>query len=279
MIFIFLFIYNMTEKIDFVEKSTTFVSTTKTFKSEIVIHDQYRKINRKNEIKFIKLNSNNYQNWTNDMKILLSIKMMWFLIFETISMFDSLKFFDHVKWLIDDVQTKTWIYVNLKNSQHNHIKKLIIAHAMWKTLKKMHDAFDQKKFNFFKKKFFNYKAEATKLIDDVCSNLFRLQIIIRDIKSNETSIDLNIAFILINSIDNKTYIMIKYYLKNMKNLTLIHIKKRLKLIKQKIKNDSITDDVANKSKISNKKRSKKQKNKRECYFCNKQKHYKLKCFK
>ena len=143
----------------------------------------------------------------------------------------------------------------------------------------MHDAFDQKKFNFFKKKFFNYKTETTKSINDVRNNLFRLQITIRDIKSDETSIDLNIALILINSIDNETYIMIKYYLKNMKNLTLIHIKKRLKLIKQKIKNDSITDDVANKSKISNKKRSKKQKNKRECYFCNKRKHYKLKCFK
>ena len=143
----------------------------------------------------------------------------------------------------------------------------------------MHDAFDQKKFNFFKKKFFNYKTKTTKLIDDVCSNLSRLQMIIRDIRLTKTSTDLNIALTLINSIDNETYIMIKYHLKNMKNLTLIHIKKRLKLIKQKIKNDSITDDVANKSKISNKKRSKKQKNKRECYFCNKRKHYKLKCFK
>ena len=124
----------------------------------------------------------------------------------------------------------------------------------------MHDAFNQKKFSFFKKKFFNYKTETMKSIDDVCSNLSRLQMIIRDIKSNEISTDLNITFILINSIDNETYIMIKYHLKNMKNLTLIHIKKRLKLIKQKIKNDSIIDDVANKSKISNKKRSKKQKN-------------------
>ena len=141
----------MSEKIDFVEKSTSFILITKASESEIVINDQYRKINKKNEIKFIKLNSDNYQNWTNDMKILLSIKMMWFLIFKTAAMFDSLKFFDRMKWLIDDVQTKTWIYVNLKNSQHNHIKKLIIAHAMWKTLKKVHDAFDQKKLNFLKK--------------------------------------------------------------------------------------------------------------------------------
>ena len=52
----------MSEKIDFVEKSTTFVLIAKASESEIVIDDQYRKINRKNEIKFIKLNSDNYQN-------------------------------------------------------------------------------------------------------------------------------------------------------------------------------------------------------------------------
>ena len=52
----------MSEKINFVEKSMLFVSITKTSESEIVIDDQYKKINKKNEIKFIKLNSNNYQN-------------------------------------------------------------------------------------------------------------------------------------------------------------------------------------------------------------------------
>ena len=51
----------MSEKIDFVEKSTLFVSITKASESEIVIDDQYKKINRKNKIKFIKLNSDNYQ--------------------------------------------------------------------------------------------------------------------------------------------------------------------------------------------------------------------------
>ena len=132
-----------------------------------------------------------------------------------------------------------------------------------KDIKKMHDSFDFKKFNFLKKKFFNYKTEATKSINNVYSNLFQPQIIIRNIRLTKILIDLNIAFLLINLIDNETYIMIKYYLKNIKNLTLIYIKKRTKLIKQKIKNDSITDDVANKLKISNKKRSKKQKNKNE----------------
>ena len=52
----------MFEKINFVKKSTTFVLIAKTFEFEIVIDDQYKKINRKNEIKFIKLDLNNYQN-------------------------------------------------------------------------------------------------------------------------------------------------------------------------------------------------------------------------
>ena len=51
----------MSEKIDFVEKSTLFVLITKASEFENVINDQYKKINKKNEIKFIKLNSNNYQ--------------------------------------------------------------------------------------------------------------------------------------------------------------------------------------------------------------------------
>ena len=50
----------MSEKIDFVEKSTLFILMTKAFESEIVIDDQYKKINKKNEIKLIKLNLNNY---------------------------------------------------------------------------------------------------------------------------------------------------------------------------------------------------------------------------
>ena len=52
----------MSEKINFVEKLTTIVLIAKASEFQIVINDQYRKVNRKNEINFIKLNSNNYQN-------------------------------------------------------------------------------------------------------------------------------------------------------------------------------------------------------------------------
>ena len=157
------------------------------------------------------------------MKILLSVKMMWFLINEIVKQLDFLKSIDRIKWLADDAQTKTWIYTNLKNSQHNYIKKMIISNVMWKTLKKMHDAFDQRRLNFLKKKFFNYKAE-TESIDEITNNLTKLQMIIRNIKETKTSMNLNVVLILINAVNDKAYALIKFHLENMKNLILIHIK-------------------------------------------------------
>ena len=111
----------------------------------------YVKANRKGELKFTKLNFDNYQNWADGMKILLSVNMMWPLVNEITKQFGSLKSIDRMEWLADDVQAKAWIYTNLKNSQHNHIKEMTTANAMWKTLKKMHDAFDQGRLNFLKK--------------------------------------------------------------------------------------------------------------------------------
>ena len=43
----------MTEKIDFVKKSTKFVSTAKTSESEIVINDQYKIINKKMKLNLL----------------------------------------------------------------------------------------------------------------------------------------------------------------------------------------------------------------------------------
>ena len=233
----------------------------------------YVKANRKGELKLTKLNSDNYQSWADGMKILLSVKMMWSLINGISKQPGSLRPIDRMKWLADDVQTKAWIYTNLKDSQHNHIKKMTIANAMWKALKKVHGALDQGRLNFLKKKFFNYKA-GTESIDEIASNLTRLQMIIRNIRETKASTDLNVALILINAVDDEAYALTKFHLKNMKNLTLIHIKKRLKIVEQRIKNDQGTDEVANKTKTKGK-----DKNNRDCYYCKRKGHIKFKCFK
>ena len=52
----------MSERIDFAERPASSVSLIEAFEPEAVIDGQYRKVNKKNEIKLIKLNSNNYQN-------------------------------------------------------------------------------------------------------------------------------------------------------------------------------------------------------------------------
>ena len=68
-----------------------------------------------------------------------------------------------------------------------------------------------------KKKFFNYKAGPSESIDDASSNLVRLQMTIRDIKSSEASTDLDVALTLINSVDDEAYILAKYHFEEMKN--------------------------------------------------------------
>ena len=93
----------------------------------------------------------------------------------------------------------------------------------------MHDAFDQKRFNFCKKKIFNYKTE-TETIDEIASNLIKLQIIMRNMKKTKASINLNVAFILINAVNDEAYALAKFYLKNMKNLTLCYVRKVMIII-------------------------------------------------
>ena len=138
----------------------------------------------------------------------------------------------------------------------------------------MHGALGQSRLNFLKRKFFNYKTGPNESIDDVSSELSRMQMIIKDIKSSEASTDLNIAFILINFIDHETYTMAKYHFEDMEDLTLAHIKKRLKFVKQRIKNETnATNESANKAEPD------RQKKNRKCFFCDKKGHMKKKCFK
>lgn len=127
--------------------------------------------------------------------------------------------------------------------------------------------------NFLNKKIFNYKAGVAESIDDILSELSRLQIIIQGIKETEAPIDLDVAFTLINLVDNKVYVMARYHLKNKRKLTLANTKEGLKLVEQKIQ------DVINpKEDTANKAFSKSQSGS-FCFHCEKPAHFKAKCFK
>lgn len=237
------------------------------------LDNQYVKANRKGEITLTKLNSNNYQSWADDMEILLSAKRMWTLVVGTEKMPGLLRPRDRMEWLADDAQAKAWIYVNVEDRQHNHIERLATSHAMWEALKKVHGEVGQWRLNFLKIRFFKYKAGATESIDDVCSNLSRLQMTIRNIKSTEAPTDLDVALVLINSVHDEAYTLAKYHLEAMDNLTLDHARKRLKLVEQKIKDDISNDEMANKT------GGPKGKDTRKCYHCKKRGHIKPKCYK
>lgn len=138
----------------------------------------------------------------------------------------------------------------------------------------MHRALDQRRLNFLKRKFFNLKTITGQSINDIFSELTRLQTIIRNIKTSETSTNLNVILIFINSVDDEAYELMKFHLNDMKDFILIHTKERLKSIKQQIKNNLIIDKKINKSESTASK-----KNDRKCFFCKKKGHFKKKCFK
>ena len=241
--------------------------------------NQYNKAILKGEIKLTKLNAENFQSWSEGMQLLLAAKKLWRLVKGTEKKPDPItRPNDHEAWVTDDDQAKAWIYVNLEDAQHNHIRGQATSHDMWEALRKVHGALGQGRLNFLKRKFFNYKAGPSESIDDVSSELSRLQLIIRDIKDTEAPTDLDVALTLINSVDDEAYTLAKYHLEEMENLTLAHTKERLKSVEQRLKDDQASDEKANRSGPSVPGQGPR-KEERECHHCKKKGHLKRQCFK
>lgn len=102
---------------------------------------------------------------------------------------------------------------------------------MWETLKKVHETLSQGRLNFLKRQFFINRAGVTESINDILGKLSQLQLIIRNIRESKATINLDVAIAWINFVDNESYTMAKYYLKDMRDSTLAHTKERLKLVK------------------------------------------------
>ena len=236
---------------------------------------QYIKAVLKGEIKITKLTPDNYQSWSDGMELLLDAKMLWPIVDGSIKAPDPItRPVDYRNWTFDDKQAKAWIYVNIEDSQHNHVKGLKTSNSVWEALRKVHGAQGRGRLNYLLKKFYNYKAGATETIDDVASELTNLQMMIRDIRSTEAPTDLNVALTLIDAVDNESYTMAKYYLEGQDDLSLADTKERLKLVEQKLRDETSKDgekaNIAGKGPRGTK---------RKCYHCDQPGHIKIKCFK
>lgn len=122
-------------------------------------------------------------------------------------------------------------------------------------MKKVYSALGEDGLNFLQRQFFTYWARVAKSIDNISSKLLWLQLITRDIKELQAPTDLDVILPLINSVDNESYSMAKYYREDMRNLSLIYIKERFKLVEQKIQDKTNAEmQTTNKASAKGKKK-------------------------
>lgn len=131
----------------------------------------------------------------------------------------------------------------------------------------------QGRLNYLKQKFFKYKIGIIESIDKFFSKLAQFQLIIQDIKESKEPINLDMILTMINSMNIKFYTMAKYNLEDMHKPTLATTKKRLKLVKQKIKDKTNTETESGNKIFA------KRKNKLLYFHYDKPRHIKIKCFK
>ena len=89
------------------ESGSTTASTAMSASAAMFLNNQYIKASTKEKVKFIKLNFDNYQSWSNDMEFFFGAKTLWFLIDEIEKIPDlKIKSVDHKVWKFDDNQIK-----------------------------------------------------------------------------------------------------------------------------------------------------------------------------
>lgn len=111
-------------------------------------------------------------------------------------------------------------------------------------------------------------------IEHVKSELCRIREMIRNVRATEVSTEFDVAWALMNAVDNGAYDLAKYHLEEMKDLTLAYTVDRMKAVEMKLKdtNTPITES-APKGREANRKDSKD----RTSYHCGESGHIKFYC--
>lgn len=244
-----------------------------TSRASITQDHQYSKGRLKGKIELTKLNADNYHDWSCGMELLLKTKNVWLVVNGTITLPDPKnRPIDSENWLIDDAQAQVWICLNIEDSQYDHILGKPTSNAMWAALKVVHDPRKPGRLNFLLTKFCLYKAGSTETIDEVASELARLQTVIRDIDPREAPTDLAIALKMFNAINGDEYSFAKAMLEDVDNLTLELVRSRFKSVEQRLKYESSRQGAtANKTS--------KGQDGRKCFYCKKPGHVKIRCYR
>lgn len=207
------------------------------------------------------------------MEIMLNAKCLFKVVNGTKPMSDArTRPNDYKAWDFDDKQARMWIHTNCEDQQHARIQHLITSKAAWDALRQVYGTYSQRRLHFLKTKFFLYKAGAEESIEDVKSELCRIREMIRNVRATEVPTEFDVAWALMNAIDNKTYDFVKYHLEEMKDLTLTYTVEWMKAVKMKLKNTNTSV-----TKSAHKARDGKDRKDTVCYHCGEHGHIKFYC--
>ncbi|MCJ1469940.1 hypothetical protein MMC07_008584 [Pseudocyphellaria aurata] len=135
----------------------------------------------------------------------------------------------------DRTYEKAILKGEIKVTKLNADNYIAWAHRAWDALRQVHSTYSQGQLYFLKTKFFLYKAGASESIEDIKSELCRIWEMIRNKRVIEVPTKFDVAWALVNAVDNKAYNLVKYHLEEMKDLTLAYTVERIKAVEMKLK--------------------------------------------
>lgn len=123
-----------------------------------------------------------------------------------------------------------WTRADCEDQQHAPSHTSIIARR-----RKRLTTFGQSHLYFLKTKFFLYNAGASESIEDVKSELFKVLEMVRNVRTTEVPTEFDVAWALMNAIDNEAYELVKSHLEEMNDITSLYTVERMRAVEIRLK--------------------------------------------
>ena len=99
-------------------------------------------------------------------------------------------------------------------------------------------------------------------IENTKNELCMVRKMIKNVRTGEVFTDFDVAWALMNAVDNDAYVMVKYHLEKMKHFILVYTVRRMKAVEMKLK-----DTGTSITKSAHKRREQRRNDDRRCYHC------------